>query len=276
MPDVLWPLFQRNRNLLHGLSVLGALVLQQLARQKYGIRLMIVVIPHTFGRHLNFNCHLHILVSEGGLSEDGRGWRERAPLDKRALMPMWRDAVVTYLREAVRGGGLDTDMSRGALQELLTAQGKRWWNTDIKRFRSKKQFLGYAGRYARRPPIAQHRFRKIDRQEIRFVTKDTRTKRTVETTYTPAEFLATLADHIPDRYRHNIRYFGLLAPRVKGRTHDVVFALLGQERLGKPRRLRWAAFMKKSFGVDPLLDREGQRMRWTRRLPPALTGPAAS
>ncbi len=96
--------------------------------------------------------------------------------------------------------------------------------------------MGYAGRYARRPPIAQHRFRAISRQEIRFVTKDTRTKRTVETTYTPAEFLATLADHVPDRYRHNIRYFGLLAPRVKCQTHDAVFALLGQERQGKPRR----------------------------------------
>ena len=83
------------------------------------------------------------------------------------------------------------------------------------------------------------------------MTKDTRTKRMVETTYTPAEFLTTLADHIPDRYRHNIRYFGLLAPRVKRQTHDAVFALLRQERLGKPQRLRWAASMKKSFGVDP-------------------------
>ena len=89
------------------------------------------------------------------------------------------------------------------------------------------------------------------------MTTDTRTKRTVETTYTPAEFLATLADHIPDHYRHTIRYFGLLAPRVKGQTHDAVFALLGQERLGKPRRLRWATSLQKSFGVDPLLDREG-------------------
>ena len=97
------------------------------------------------------------------------------------------------------------------------------------------------------------------------MTKDTRTKRTVETTYTPAEFLATLADHVPDRYRHNVRYFGLLAPRVKSQTHDAVFALLGQERLGKPRRLWWAASLQKSFGVDPLLDRDGQRMRWSRR-----------
>ena len=103
------------------------------------------------------------------------------------------------------------------------------------------------------------------------MTKDTRTKRTVETTYTPAAFLATLADHVPDRYRHNIRYFGLLAPRVKCQTHDAVFALLGQERLGKPRRLRWATSMQKCFGVDPLMDRDGQRMRWSRRLPPAPT-----
>ena len=232
--------------------MLGAQVLQQWARQKYGIRLMIVVIPHTFGRHLNFNSHLHILVSEGGLREDGTQWRARAQLDRKALMPMWRYAVITLLREAARAGVLDTDMSRGALLQLLTAQYERWWNIDVKRFKSKKQFLGYAGRYARRPPIAQHRFRTISRQEIRFVTKDTRTKRTVETTYTPAEFLATLADHVPDRYRHNVRYFGLLAPRVKCQTHDAVFALLGQERLGKPRRLWWAASLQKSFGVDPL------------------------
>ena len=50
---------------------------------------------------------------------------------------------------------------------------------------------------------------------------------------TTADFVATLADHVPDRYRHAIRYFGLLAPRTKARTHDIVFALLGQERLGE-------------------------------------------
>ena len=183
-------------------------------------------------------------------------------------MPMWRYAVITLLREAARVGVLDTDMARSALLQLLTAQYERWWDIKIMRFQGKTHILRYAGRYARRPPIAQHRFRKIDRQEIRFLTKDTRKKRIVETTYTPAEFVATLAHHIPDRYRHNIRYFGLLAPRVRCQTHDAVFALLGQERLGKPRRLRWAASLKKSFGVDPLLDREGQRMRWARRLPP--------
>ena len=272
MPDVLWPVFRRNRHLLNDLPVLGAQVLQRWASQTYGIQLPIMVIPHTFGRHLNFNCHLHVLVSEGGLREDGRGWRPRALLKRKALMPMWRYAVITLLREAARVGVLDTDLSPRALRRLLTTQYERWWNIDIQRFRTKKQFLGYAGRYARRPPIAQHRFRAISRQEIRFVTTDTRTRRVVETTYTPAAFLATLADHIPDRYRHGIRYFGLLAPRVKGQTHEAVFALLGQPRRGKPRPLRWATSLQQSFGIDPLLDRDGQRMRWRGWLPPAPSG----
>ena len=60
-------------------------------------------------------------------------------------MPMWRYAVITFLREPARVGVLDTDMSRSALQKLLTSQYERWWNIDIRRFRSKKQFLGYAG-----------------------------------------------------------------------------------------------------------------------------------
>ena len=90
----------------------------------------------------------------------------------------------------------------------------------------------------------------------------------VMTQYTTADFVATLADHVPDRYRHAIRYFGLLAPRTKARTHDIVFALLGQERLGKPWRLSWAASLMKYFRVDPLLDHQGDRMYWVGRLEP--------
>ena len=267
MPDVLWPLFRNNRHLLHDLPALGAKIIERLAWRTYGVRLMILVIPHTFGRHLNFNCHLHVLVSQTGLDADGTAWR-KAPLDRKALMLLWRDAVVDYLREAYRRGVLETDQTAAQLIGLLHRQQERWWNTHIKRFQGKKQFLGYAGRYVRHPPIAQHRFRKFDRHEIHFLTKDTKTKQMVITQYTTAGFVATLADHVPDRYRHAIRYFGLLAPRTKARTHDIVFALLGQKRRGKPWRLSWAASLRKYFRVDPLVDRKGERMHWVGRLEP--------
>ena len=125
MPDVLWPIFRHNRQLLHDLPVLGAKVIEQWAHRTYGVRLMMMVIPHTFGRHLNFNCHLHVLVSEGGLEDDGSGWRKRAPLNRKALMRMWRYAVITYLREAYRMGVLKTDLTARQLAELLRRQYER-------------------------------------------------------------------------------------------------------------------------------------------------------
>ena len=74
MPNVLWPIFQRNRHLLHDLPALGAGVIQEWLKTKYGVRVLLMVVPHTFGRHLTFNAHLHILVSAGGLNESEGRW----------------------------------------------------------------------------------------------------------------------------------------------------------------------------------------------------------
>ena len=100
MPDVLWPLFQRNRHLLHDLPVLGAQVLQQWAQQKYGIRLMIVVIPHTFGRHLKLQLPpAHPRV------------RGRSPRGRHGMVcpspagPEGADADVALRRHHVAAGG---------------------------------------------------------------------------------------------------------------------------------------------------------------------------
>ena len=54
MPDVLWPIFRHNRHLLHDLPKLGAAVIQQWVKIKCGVRVLIMVIPHTFGGRSEF------------------------------------------------------------------------------------------------------------------------------------------------------------------------------------------------------------------------------
>ena len=71
----------------------------------------------------------------------------------------------------------------------------------------------------------------------------------VSAEYSPADFVALLAEHVPDRYRHAVRYFGLLAPRSKARTTTAIFLLLGQRRRPRPRRLGWAYSVRRDFGV---------------------------
>lgn len=270
MPNVLWPIFRQNRHLLHDLPKLGAAVIQQWVKLKHGVRVLIMVIPHTFGGRLNFNSHLHILVSAGGLQESEGRWITRLVFDKDKLMNMWRFAVITYLREALRAKVLTSDLSVEELGTVLTTQYERWWIIDIDHFESKKHFLHYAGRYVRRPPIAQYRFVEITDQEVHFWTKDKIGRRRVKLRYSLEEFVAALAEHVPDRYRHAIRYFGLLAPRSKAGTSAALFALLGQQKRPRPRRLSWAYSLRRDFGVDPLIDRRGQPMRWVGRLNPRV------
>ena len=183
-------------------------------------------------------------------------------------MPMWRFAVITFLREALLAKALTSNLSNAELRTILRTQYERWWSIDVDHFESKKHFLRYAGRYVRRPPIAQYRFVKVTDREVRFWTKDKIQKRKVNISCTPEEFVATLAAHVPDRYRHAIRYFGLLAPGSKTRTSAAVFALLGQQKRSRPRRLGWAFSRRRDFGVDPLIDRCGQAMHWIGRLSP--------
>lgn len=100
------------------------------------------------------------------------------------------------------------------------------------------------------------------------MTKDKKLRRKVITTYTTQEFIDHLADQVQDRYRHGVRYFGLLAPQSMGKSYEVFMALLGQSRQPRPKRLRWAASIQTTFGYDPLIDSDGRRMYWAGRIAP--------
>ena len=113
----------------------------------------------------------------------------------------------------------------------LAGQGRREWSVHIARFKSKEQLrLRYAGRYVRRPPIAQHRFLNIGEEYVEFWTNDRKLKRRVITRYQIGDFVSALANHIPDHYQHSVRSYGLLGPRSIALLRSVLFLLLGQSR----------------------------------------------
>lgn len=151
-----------------------------------------------------------------------------------------RHAVLDYLTMALEAGQLSSDRSWPELMRLFKEHYTRLWIGDVDCFSSKSAFLRYIPRYLRRPPLAEYRLIPSGDQEVRFLTEDKKLGRTVTTVYTVREFLALLGDHVLDRYRHGVRYFGLLAPRSIGKDYEVFLALLGQKRRPRPRRIRYA------------------------------------
>jgi hypothetical protein len=141
-------------------------------------------------------------------------------------MELWRVAVTSCLWKAHRDGLLEQTSLADEFNDVILEQVQREWNIHITRRMSKMHFLKYAGRYIRRLPISQKNILEVSEQEVVYRAKDTRRKTYVEVRSTLAEFVAILAQHILDRYKHSMRYFGLLAPRTKRITSAGVFALL--------------------------------------------------
>ena len=163
---------------------------------------------------------------------------------------------------------LESNLSTESIRELIKAQGKRWWNIHIQASQTKRHFLEYVGRYLRDPPIAEHRITKVTEREVEFWTKDSRSQQLVKKCVSIKDFLSLLSDHVPDRYRHAVRYYGLLAPRSIAKLSGAIFALLGQQKRHRPRLLRWRRLHQLCLKRDPLIDRCGQCMRWVGRLEP--------
>jgi hypothetical protein len=266
MPDVLWPFFKDNSALLRALPALAATVIQARIGAKHALQLGVIAIPHTFNGKLEFNSHVHTMVTAGGLH--GNFWLPRLYFDRDRLMRAWRRAVIRLLRTALRLGQLRTDLNINEVELLLNLRENQWWSVKIQSFASQEHFLEYAGRYVRRPPIAQYRITQFSNQTVTFWYNDKMLHRRAYVQCSLEEFCDRWAQHVPERYQHAVRNFGLFGPRSIAKTNAAVFVILGQTQQPRPRLHRWAYSIKHSFGYDPLLDRSGNKMKWVRRIPP--------
>jgi len=268
MPDVLWRLFADNRPLADALPAIAASIIESWMIARHGLRTGVMAILHTFNGRLEFNSHVHTMVFAGGLHASSGSWISSVYCNNDQLMKLWRNAVIKLLREAHRAGLLRTEMTFDQMEGTLTQQAGRWWSIKVQSFKSKEHFLRYAGRYVRRPPIAQRRITLVGKRRVTFWAKDKKLGRIVNLHCSPEEFVERWARHIPEHYRHAMRSFGLFAPRVLNQASAAIFVVIGQQSRPRPRSLRWADSLERQFGRDPLLDETGNRMRWARQLAP--------
>ncbi len=243
----------------------------------------------TFGARLNFNCHLHLMVSRTGISQTKQALVRNLVFPKQELTRRWQQIVLAPLRSAAMEGWLNSDLAEDDLLRTLTEEAATRWVSLAKDLEDGKQYLRYMGRYLRRSPITNNRllpspdgyvvfkfWRKLPWYSARLPedveTRYGKFKRPETARHPTSEFFQLLADQIPDRYGHGVRYFGLLAPRSTAR-YRIFLQLLG--KTVRSRRVggqHWLFWRMKRFGINPLLDTEGKRMKWDRSVGPRNTG----
>ena len=236
MPDTLWPIF-KDFKLLNRLPKAAADIFNKIAKDRKDIRIGMFMAIHIFGRALNWNTHLHISVTMGGINKQNE-WK-KIRFVKDVIMKMWRYAVINLVR---------SNLEQHIIDELFN---KHWIIHFAEPTNNPKNTIAYLGRYIRRPPISMSRLKHYDGKEVTFRYLDHKTSKFTNETLDINEFLDRFTQHIPPKGFRLIRYFGFLANNVRGKILPKIYQIFKQfpKIVGK---VKWADLYKESFIVDPL------------------------
>ena len=271
MPKTLWPLFAANPRLCRKLAQIAARVIGSYARVRKGAEVGVIPVLQTFNGKLEFNAHVHTLVTAGDLRTASKQGPSSIFFDGYELRGSWQRLVIALLRGALEVGQLKSGMPRDLVERLLRAEEKRTWYSTHVQADEKEHFLSYGGRYVRRPPFAEQRILDTADGFVCFRYKDKQTNRRETVQCTVEEFIDRWAQHIPGRYRHTVRYFGSFAPRRWPQVAAAVFTLIGKQQRQRPKRLPWVVGVQELGGENPLVDSKGQPMKFVRHKAPIAT-----
>ncbi len=274
LPHELNPLARFNPKLVFNLLFEAASqALLQFARDYERLRAQVgfTAVLHTWDQELNSHHHLHLVVTGGGLSEDGERWIAAGNsflLPVRALSKIIRGKFMEALEKAFREGRLQGKVQglEGPVQFQRFSRKlkrKKWVVYAKELFSGSQKAYHYLSRYTHRVAISNHRLVSLAEGQVIFRARDNSRpgqKRLVTTT--PQEFIRRFLLHVlPPRFV-KIRHYGLMAPCNAKTKLEKARALINlqdpvatddltRQKLDTPRKTKtWQEMMQAVTGMD--------------------------
>jgi len=248
------PYFRKNRELLHLLFTSAADTINAwlLSRKKHEqFKTGMVATLHTFGRALNWNPHIHMLMAMVKVGKT-------IPYQKIDFLPydMLRKRFMTTLLYRLRG-----HVPKSVIDEMYRQYPHGFYNhAPPRKDIDLKKVANYITRYISRPVIAQKRILKFENDMVTFWYERHEDRKRVEETVHVFEFIKKVIVHIPDRYFNMVRYYGLYADN----KHDLFLLHRKLPDHVQRKANRWQFRIICSFGFDPLQCKCGRMMHGTR------------
>lgn len=252
----LWEIFLCHRKLLKSYMDEAVTVIKSYFQKKLKVTPGIIAGIHTFGSRLNFNPHVHLLVTMGGMKKNGE-WKSYDFIPFEMLRKQWQTVVLKLIRRELTEA--EKKQVQARLQTAYSENSKGFYVHAPKQRGNVREQLGYIGRYMRRPAIAVHRIKEYDGEFVVFSYVDKTDKIEKMERMTVEEFIARLIRHIPDEQFKTIRHYGVYSRRVKVLCKKMVTAWQKEVRKWivkakqKLKRRNWRERVRTSTGKDPLV-----------------------
>jgi hypothetical protein len=218
------------------------------------LRIGIIAVIQTAGRASNYNPHLHLMVTGGGIDEEGK-WHEVKGVSFDYLHREWQCQLCRMLAEEIKGRSISAELEelRREYQQGFVA----YW--EPKPVRIGKGLAKYLIKYVMSPPIAVSRIIEYDGQEVEYYWQDHKSHRQERAKVSAVEFIRVLVQHILPKGFQRVRYMGLHAVSIRQKIKEQVRQAIGavmQEAFyfaeAVMRKLGWRAKIKGKFGRDPM------------------------
>ena len=263
VPESLRKWFYGNRAEMYaGLMKIGASMMNDTVSTAKGreIELGYIVVLQTAGRGGNYNPHLHIIMTAGGLDEQ-QNWHELRYLKYSLLHKKWQYYLLGMVKEVL-----------GEKPEVVRLINELWQkypkglvaHLKEKAVPKANKLARYVAKYVVSPPIALSRIMSYEREkgEVKYWYEDHRTGRREEV-MSREQFIGRMVQHILPKGFKRVRYYGLqatcklkkVAEILKGAVKRAVQGVLDfvvEKPVTAVVKLSYQERMKRAYGGDPL------------------------
>jgi hypothetical protein len=216
-----------------------------------GAKTGMIAVLHTWGQTLSLHPHLHCIVPEGGLNENGE-WLKGKKTDNRSpfLFPVIPMSII------FRGKFLSlmSKMLKKKPNIKIPSIKKKHFNINIQPpFEEIDHLIQYLGRYTHKTAIGNHRIRNIDKEGVVFSYKDYKDKNRVKDMFlTGEEFLRRFCMHIQSKGFRRIRYFGIFASSNRKKLNQIRMGL-NQTPFHVTQKKKWKEIIREVWNYDPCI-----------------------
>ena len=199
------------------------------------------IAVHTYGDYLNFNPHLHAIVTDGCFLADGSF--KTAPL-----------YILQNLQEIFQHEVLKMLKKEGKINDAIIENMLSWYHTGFNVYMgerimpSEPTSLENLARYIIRACFSQERLVYVPVDEssdgiakVVYSSKDGKNREI----FNAVDWLARLVTHIPNKYEQTVRYYGWYSNKSRGmrkkaKTDDAIPAVMSNDISSKESRQNWA------------------------------------
>lgn len=249
IPEDLRGIFQNNRKLLNLLFQASAITIKYWFKEKYKKYNLIpafISVLHTYGRALNWNPHIHMILLDGGISKTNFkniDFFSYASFRKRFMK------VLLDL--------LENELGKNKFRQIKNDLYRRYKDgfyvyAPKSLYKSIKELLKYVCRYLSRPVMAESRILDYDGTFVTFwYQRHTDNVIVIEKIHA-YEFIHRLIIHIPEPNFKYIRFYGAYNNKTII-TIDVA-KFMDNDRINFKKSLnKWRNKILINFHVDPLI-----------------------